>query len=410
MSRQFAVGLDSRYLARWITGISNYTFHIVRSVLERKLDLQFIACRDFDWQVLDLAGLERTSAAHQSTAAGQTLLSLKAAKRRIAEGSLKALWRLPAARVIYRQVSHRQIARSGRSQSLDLFHAFNFRPPVDLGVPVLPVIYDLSTFRHPEFHPVDRVRWLAPVEGLVADAPIVHTISEFSKREIMNVFGLSGEKIFVAPPAAAELYAPMGEEATQRDLAPLGLAYGNFFLTVGTLEPRKNIRTLISAYARLPAAARAQCPLVVAGGKGWGDLKLPRQVDALRSEGALRFLAGISNPQLRSLYEGARLLLMPSLYEGFGMPVVEALACGTPVAYSSRSAMEDVAAGLGRAAPAEDVDAWSEILRHALACSEHLDPILRGLRIERARTFDWSQSASQVIDAYRRLSPGSLAC
>jgi alpha-1,3-rhamnosyl/mannosyltransferase len=408
MSGQFAIGLDSRYLARSMTGISNYTFHVVRSVLERKLDLRFVACGDLDWEILDLARLERISAAHQSAASGQAPFSMGGIKRRIMGGGVNALSQLPLARAVYRQISQRQIARSVRSQSLDLFHAFNFRPPVDLGVPILPVIYDLSTFRHPEFHPPDRVRYLASVEGLVAAAPIVHTISEFSKREIMDVFSVSGEKIFVAPPAAAEVYVPKGQEATQREIAPFGLAYGNFFLTVGTLEPRKNIRTLIGAYARLSSAARAECPLVIAGGKGWGDLKLPRQVDALRSEGALRFLPGISNPQLRSLYEGARLLLMPSLYEGFGMPIVEALACGPPVAYSSRSAMEEIAAGLGRAAPAEDLDAWSEILRDALASREHLDPILRGLRISRARTFDWGRSAGLVLDAYRRLSPRSL--
>ena len=100
MSRKFVVGFDSRYIARWITGISNYTFHIVRSVLERKLDLQFVACRDFDWQVLDLAGLERISAAHQSAAAGQTVSSLRAIKRQIMEDSVKVLWGLPPARAI----------------------------------------------------------------------------------------------------------------------------------------------------------------------------------------------------------------------------------------------------------------------------------------------------------------------
>ncbi len=217
---------------------------------------------------------------------------------------------------------------------------------------------------------------------------------------------VSADKIFVAPPAAAPLYRALGRDATARDLAPFGLQYGGFFLTVGTLEPRKNIRTLIAAYSRLSAAERQLCPLVVAGGKGWGDLNLPAQAEALRSDGTLRFLVSVSNPQLRSLYEGARLMLMPSLYEGFGMPVVEALACGSAVAHSASTSMDEISGNLGRRVTAEDVDGWTATLREVEPGGEHVDVELRNTRIERARQFNWHRSAELVNSAYRQLILG----
>ncbi|WP_225703470.1 glycosyltransferase family 4 protein [Bradyrhizobium cenepequi] len=389
-----------------MTGISNYSFHIVRGLLKQTSSYQFRGFVGTGWRDITLASLVTAEQGEGGDENSTSFRSGNSFSRRIARLPTQLVVRFSDARpirLLYRATYRRSFAATVRSERLDFFHAFNFRPPSDPGVPVLPVIYDLSTFRHPEYHPADRVAWLAPLGDIIARAPLVQTISEFSKREIIDLFGYPAEDIFVAPPAAAPVFAPKGEPMTSRDLAPLGLKHGQYFLAVGTLEPRKNIRTLVSAYAQLAPSARAQCPLVVAGGKGWGDLKLPRQLDALRSEGSLRLLGGVPNMQLRSLYEGARLLLMPSLYEGFGMPVVEAMACGTPVAYSSCSAMEEIALTLGRVAPAEDVDAWSGILRQALSCNEHLDPALRRLRINRARTFDWYRSAGLVLDAYRHL-------
>jgi glycosyltransferase involved in cell wall biosynthesis len=392
-----SIGIESRILRGPMTGIANYTLQILRAMLERDEAFDYIGLDHLAWRAVDFATLDAAAA---ECAGDGRIGGLPAAMLPVYE----RLSRARAARTLYRKIRRWRFVSSVRAQKLDLFHAFNFLPPSDPGVPVLPVIYDLSTFRHPEFHPGDRVRLLQELPDTVSRAPFVQTISNFSKREIVSIFGYPAERIFVAPPAAAAVFAPAGYDATARDLAPFGLRYGDFFLAVGTLEPRKNIRTLISAYALLAPAERARCPLVVVGGKGWGDMNLPTQAEALRSDGSLRFYAGIGNLRLRSLYEGARLLLMPSIYEGFGMPVVEALACGTAVAHSSGTAMDEISGGLAKTVAALDVDGWAGVLRQALDEHDHVDPALRELRMRAARRFDWQQSAARVCEAYRDIA------
>jgi len=235
---------------------------------------------------------------------------------------------------------------------------------------------------------------------VIERAALVHTISEFSKNEIIDVFGYPKERIFVAYPGAAQVFRPLGESATLQDLKRLDLTPDRYLLAVGTLEPRKNLKTLISAYANLSASDRASFPLVIVGGKGWGETDLPASTGKLVSEGSIRFLGFISDPVLRSLYQGSRLMLYPSIYEGFGMPVVEAMACGAQVAHSSNTSMDEITDASSDRIPALDVDAWTRCMREKISVDNALSEDERQKLMERARLFNWTDSASIVRRAY----------
>lgn len=395
MPEPSVIGLDLAPLRGPRTGIANYTIHLVDALLRRDARRRYVG-----FFGLTSAGLDADSMAPYVGGAEEG----QAAVRRVGLfGSAKArLAREPLARAAYRALERALFAGELSRWPVALFHAFRFRPAADPGVPVLPVVHDVSTFRHPQWHPPERVRWLAGLGEALSNAPLVQTISEFSKAEIVDLFGIAPERIFVAPPAAAPVFAFRGEAASQADLAALGLTYGDYFLSVGTLEPRKNLRTLIAAYQQLGAGERARHPLVVVGAAGWGRLDLPRGTEALLAEGALRFPKHVGDAALRGLYEGARLVLLPSHYEGFGMPAVEAFACGAAVAHSADTAIDEVTGGLARRIAATDVDQWTLVLREA-AADVVSDAAARAARIARARCFDWEVSARSVLAAYDRL-------
>ena len=153
---------------------------------------------------------------------------------------------------------------------------------------------------------------------------------------------------------------------TRSGLASLDLEPQRYLLAVGTLEPRKNLGTLVAAYGRLSQRERARMPLVIAGGAGWGDVGFPKQTSEFVREGSLRFLGMVPDARLRDLYEGAAALLFPSIYEGFGMPVVEAMSCGALVLHSTGTSMDEISADVGIRLPATDVTAWTEAMRRLI--------------------------------------------
>jgi alpha-1,3-rhamnosyl/mannosyltransferase len=294
----------------------------------------------------------------------------------------------------------RKFYRMRQQSRYDIFHATNFFPPVPLGNAVVPVLHDLSVMRYPDYHPSERVAWFERHIGSVLNAPRVLTVSAFSSREITELIGIPPERIRITYPGVDQRFFESETEADDAVLARFGVERFGYALSVSTLEPRKNLRTLVDAYGRLPGDVRANLPLVLVGQQGWGELDWPKGTDELVRAGQIRFTGYVDDIVLRTLYRGAAGFFYPSLYEGYGMPVTEALACGAPVIVASGGAPEEAAMGMGLLVDPLNTEAWTEALTrvHREMPGEH--PAARQRRRAAAAVRTWEAAARVTRDAF----------
>ena len=287
----------------------------------------------------------------------------------------------------------------------DLCHAVVTLPPGRTTKPLIPLIHDVSMQRFPDTHPPERVRAFERWWPAILRCPVINTVSAFSRDEIATVLGYPRERIVVTHPGVAPFFFETDAEAEGAALAPLDLGARRVILLVGTQEPRKNIAVALAAFAALPPAVRAGAVLVAAGGSGWGNLALPPKAEALIRAGEIRFTGYVSRLQLRALYRRAALLAFPSVYEGFGIPAVEALATGTSVAVSAGTSIEEAAGPHGEPIASRDVAGWRDAMRRALDAPAPTDAE-REARRAWARRFDWRRTAQRSLAMYRAVLDG----
>ncbi|MBS7695672.1 MULTISPECIES: glycosyltransferase family 1 protein [unclassified Chelatococcus] len=287
-----------------------------------------------------------------------------------------------------------------RKRRYDVFHAMNFFAPAPLGRVTIPEIYDMSVLRHPNLHPEERVRWFNNRLKSIAEAPRVLTISEFSAREIVDLIGIPRERIHVAYPGVDARFFERAQAEDGVVLSRFGISKGRYVLSVSTLEPRKNLRTLVDAYCRLPAERRAAMPLVLVGGAGWGEMHWPAATEALVRDGQIRFTGYVDDVVLRTLYRGAAGFFYPSIYEGYGMPVTEALACGSQVVAASGGAVEEAALGQGLLVDPLDTPAWTRAFEQIGDEAAAETEAMRDVRRAAAATRNWRETARITRDVY----------
>ncbi|MEO9137029.1 MAG: glycosyltransferase family 1 protein, partial [Casimicrobiaceae bacterium] len=240
--------------------------------------------------------------------------------------------------------AHRQwkFVRGARRNAIALYHEPNYVPFL-ADAPVVITIHDLSWMRYPETHPRDRVRWLDhAMPRAIERAAAILVDSEFTRREVLTTFGIDPARVHTAHLGVSTAFRPRSDAETRPTLDALGLVHGEYVLTVGTIEPRKNIRHVLEAYARLPDATRKRHPLVIAGAKGWRAGDLEKALRALVESGLIRFLGYVSDDDLPILYAGAAAFVFASMYEGFGLPPLEAMASGIPVLVADRTSLPEV--------------------------------------------------------------------
>jgi alpha-1,3-rhamnosyl/mannosyltransferase len=267
-------------------------------------------------------------------------------------------------------------------------------------------LYDLSHIAMPASHPPRRVAYLTrQVDNTLRHADAIVTISHAMRRDIAAYSGINAADIAVVPPAAGRDFYPRTPEQTAEVRARHGLP-AQFILSVGTLEPRKNLSRLLRAYEQLPRALRAEWPLVCVGAKGWNDAALNADVARLESRGELIRLGYVPQQDLPLLVASAGLLSYPSLYEGFGMPVVEAMASGVPVLTSRHTSMHEITQEQAFLVNPRDTEEIRMALRHALE-----DPDARARLgrhgIQQAARYRWDTSARRLLAVFNevRLSP-----
>lgn len=284
----------------------------------------------------------------------------------------------------------------------DLFHAMNFMPPAETGIPALPLVHDISHERFPDAHPAERRRWLCRRLAHLDRYPLVNTVSDFSADEIAGFYGYPRERIRVTHPGVNPLFRGPAPASTGATLERLGLRPGGFFLSVGTMEPRKNHAMLFAAYALLDADIRKRFPLVHVGQPGWGKGE-PQHLAALAAEGSLRMLGYADEATLHGLYASARALLFPTLYEGFGIPVAEAMASGLPAIVSDIPVMREVTGGMADFVAPRDADGWAQAIAGASGASGSELDGRRAAARRASERFDWAETARATAAIYREL-------
>ncbi len=258
-----------------------------------------------------------------------------------------------------------------RSRSFDLLHCTTFRGPRGASVPTVLTVHDLAILRTPEAFPRwHRLYGRAGLAGVLRAADAVIAVSEFTRAETIELADVPANRIHVVPNGVDAVFTPDGPRAE-----------GDYVLAVATLEPRKNLGRAVDA------AREAGVELRVVGARGWGGV-------------AVAGWAGeIPDSELAALYRGARCVVYPSLYEGFGLPVLEAMACGTPVVTSRGTATEEVA---GDAAVLVDPRDAASIAHGIRAATERRDELVPA-GLARAREFTWQRAADGVVEVWRGL-------
>jgi len=281
-----------------------------------------------------------------------------------------------------------------------IFHSPNYYLPTFAGVSVC-TFHDLSMYSWNQCHPPERVRFMQKQIALsLRRADMLITDSEFTRQEVAHHFSWPLDRIRSVALASSEEFYPRHQADWSATGVRYGLTMGGYALFAGTIEPRKNLDALLGAYALLPISMRQRWPLVMTGYQGWQSEKLHERIKAANREGWVRYLGYVPAEDLPLLYAGARLFVFPSLYEGFGLPVLEAMASGVPVVCSNSSSLPEVAGDAAGMCEATDVDSLSGLIATGLEDENWRNrSIEKGLA--RAAGFSWQRCARETVDVYR---------
>lgn len=309
---------------------------------------------------------------------------------------------VPGAYPLRRALEQQRFTQGLRKQPASLYHDPSLWP-FEFDGPMVMTLHDLTHLHYPHTQPADRIIEIERhTASAVQRAARILVDSEFIAAEVIKHYGLAKDKLVVAPLGCSERFKPRVAEALLEPLQSFGLSPGQYLLCVGTLEPRKNLQLALSAHQRLPEPVRKRYPLVIAGMAGWLPDSYSESLQQALSGGYAHMLGYLPDALLAQIVSGARVLIFPSLYEGFGLPVLEAMSSGVPVVLSRRASLPEVAGGAGSYVDVDDATACAEIITQLLE-DQQLWQAKRDAGLKRAQQFSWQRCAAITADAYRQV-------
>lgn len=379
-----------------ITGIGNYTYHLLEQFVQREL-VDGVECfTGTAWQ----SGVEQLAA---SAAVRNTTLDAPGSPLSVAVATTREwIGRLPGAQRTYDAIMDGRFSRHAHSRHNALYHETNYILKPYNG-PSITTVHDLSHVHYPQFHPehvVDRLNHLLPES--IARADIVIAVSELVRAEVLEHFSLDPAKVVTVYEGVDDGYAARAPEQTRETLDSYGLRHGAYVLTAATLEPRKGIDTLLDAWEQLPESLALECPLVLVGSTGWRNDGMKERIARMAEKGAVRHLGYVPASDLPILFAGARVFAYPSVYEGFGLPVLDAMRSRVPVVCRAGTSMAEFAQGacmLCETSAPEELAAQLRKLMEDAAEREYWAD--KGL--QQSRAFSWERCADETLALYKAL-------
>ncbi len=285
---------------------------------------------------------------------------------------------------------------------LDLLHSPDFIPPFRRNCRSVITVHDLAFLLYPHFLTKEAARYYGQIDQAVRLTDHIIAVSESTRRDTVNLLGVPERKITVIHEAANPIYRQVNAVEARRHVADKYGLEDEYILFVSTIEPRKNLPGLLQSYRKLLDDYKRPEKLVLAGSPGWLSEEVQDTVDNLNLDDQVRFLGRIPSNHLVHLYNAARLLVHPSFYEGFGLPPLEAMTCGTPTIVSNVSALPEVVGDAAILVDPHDIDGLTVAMWRVLY-DEDLRASLISKGLKRASKFSWKRAARETLDVYRQV-------
>jgi glycosyltransferase involved in cell wall biosynthesis len=362
------VGIDARLVYYSQAGIGQYIVHLVNGLSEVDNENEYVLLqsRKDETTILEEPNFRRIS-----------------------------LW-TPSHHRLERYSLNVELMRLG----LDVLHSPDFIPPHRPSCKSVITVHDLAFLLYPHFLTKESARYYGHIDQAVRWTDHIISVSESTKRDTMQHLGVPEDKITVVYEAANPIFRPLDRERARQAVRDRHGVDGPFILFVSTIEPRKNVPTLLRAAWQLVECYKEDVRVVLAGGKGWLYEDVFAVVDELKMDSRVHFVGRVPSEDLLYLYNAAEMLAHPAFYEGFGLPPLEAMACGLPVIVSNVASLPEVVGDAGLLIDPHEVDELTVSMWRLLNDSE-LRQEMREKGLRQADFFSWKRAARETIEIYR---------